>query len=87
MTMWKSNWWLYDVTAPKGYARRSLRLQADKMVKLEYIDKTPYETVDNILKVIYIQQKKHLLCKKIRADSFFWNQPFWFNFVFSTKQP
>lgn len=58
MTMWKSNWWLYDVTAPKGYARRSLRLQADKMVKLEYIDKTPYETVDNILKVIYIQQKK-----------------------------
>ena len=73
MTMWKSNWWLYDVTVPKGYVRRSLRLQADKMVKLEYIDKTPYETVDNILKVIYIQQKKHLLCKKIRADSFFWN--------------
>ena len=36
--------------APEGYAKWSLRLLADKMVELEFIDKISHETVRNILK-------------------------------------
>jgi len=35
---------------PKGFARWSLRLLADKVVELEYIDKISYETVRRVLK-------------------------------------
>ncbi|NLX65234.1 MAG: helix-turn-helix domain-containing protein, partial [Bacteroidales bacterium] len=35
---------------PEGYARWSLRLLADKMVELEYIDKISLVTVGNVLK-------------------------------------
>jgi transposase len=35
---------------PKGYARWSLRLLADKMVELRYADKISYETVRRTLK-------------------------------------
>lgn len=35
---------------PKGYARWSLRLLADKMVELNYIDSISYVAVGNILK-------------------------------------
>lgn len=36
--------------APEGYERWSLRLLADKVVELEYIDSVSYETVRRILK-------------------------------------
>jgi DNA-binding MarR family transcriptional regulator len=36
--------------APKGFARWSLRLLADKAVELEYIDKVSHETVRRVLK-------------------------------------
>lgn len=36
--------------APEGFARWSLRLLADKMVELEYIDNISYETVRRVLK-------------------------------------
>ena len=36
--------------APKGYARWSLRLLADKMVELRYADQISYETVRRTLK-------------------------------------
>jgi transposase len=36
--------------APEGFARWSLRLLADKMVELEYIDEISYETVRRVLK-------------------------------------
>jgi hypothetical protein len=35
---------------PKGHARWSLRLLADKMVELEYTDSISYETVRRVLK-------------------------------------
>ena len=35
---------------PEGYARWSLRLLADKMVELEYVDSVSYETVRRVLK-------------------------------------
>lgn len=35
---------------PKGYARWSLRLLADRAVELEYIDSVSYETVRRVLK-------------------------------------
>ena len=35
---------------PKGYAKWSLRLLADKMVELEYIDKVSHETIRRVLK-------------------------------------
>ncbi len=35
---------------PKGHARWSLRLLADKMVELEYVDSVSYETVRRVLK-------------------------------------
>jgi len=35
---------------PKGYSRWSLRLLADKMVELEYVDSISYVSVGNILK-------------------------------------
>ena len=35
---------------PKGFSRWSLRLLADKMVELEYIESISYETVRTILK-------------------------------------
>ena len=35
---------------PKGYARWSLRLLADKMVELKYIESITYVTVRSILK-------------------------------------
>jgi hypothetical protein len=35
---------------PEGYARWSLRLLADKMVELEYVDKISHVTVGNVLK-------------------------------------
>ena len=35
---------------PKGYAKWSLRLLADKMVELEYVDSISYETVRRVLK-------------------------------------
>lgn len=36
--------------APKGYARWSLRLLADKMVELKYAESISYETVRQVLK-------------------------------------
>jgi transposase len=36
--------------APKGYARWSLRLLADRMVELEYTDSISHETVRRVLK-------------------------------------
>jgi hypothetical protein len=36
--------------APEGYERWSLRLLADKIVELEYIDSVSYETVRRVLK-------------------------------------
>jgi transposase len=36
--------------APEGYARWSLRMLADKMVELEYIDSVSHETVRQVLK-------------------------------------
>lgn len=35
---------------PKGYAKWSLRLLADKMVELKYVDSISYETVRGVLK-------------------------------------
>ena len=35
---------------PQGHARWSLRLLADKMVELEYVDAVSYETVRRVLK-------------------------------------
>ena len=35
---------------PKGHTRWSLRLLADKMVELEYVDTVSYETVRRVLK-------------------------------------
>lgn len=35
---------------PEGYARWSLRLLADKMVELSYVDEISYETVRRVLK-------------------------------------
>lgn len=35
---------------PRGHARWSLRLLADKMVELEYVDAVSYETVRRVLK-------------------------------------
>jgi hypothetical protein len=35
---------------PAGHARWSLRLLADKMVELEYVDSVSYETVRRVLK-------------------------------------
>jgi len=37
-------------TAPEGFSKWSLRLLADKMVELEYIDDISYETVRRVLK-------------------------------------
>ena len=36
--------------APVGYARWSLRLLADKMVELEYVDEISHESIRQILK-------------------------------------
>ena len=36
--------------APKGQARWSLRLLADKMVEMEYVDTVSYGTVRRVLK-------------------------------------
>jgi hypothetical protein len=36
--------------APAGYSRWSLRLLADKVVELEYVDSISYETVRRVLK-------------------------------------
>jgi len=36
--------------APEGYERWSLRLLADKLVELEYIDSVSYETIRRVLK-------------------------------------
>jgi len=36
--------------APKGYARWSLRMLADKMVELEYADSVSHETIRQVLK-------------------------------------
>ena len=37
-------------TAPEGFARWSLRLLADKVVELDYIDSVSYETIRRVLK-------------------------------------
>ena len=37
-------------TAPKGFSRWSLRLLADKMVELEYVESISHETVRRVLK-------------------------------------
>ncbi len=37
-------------TAPEGFSKWSLRLLADKMVELEYVDDISYETVRRVLK-------------------------------------
>ena len=36
--------------APEGYARWSLRMLADKMVELKYVEEVSYETVRRVLK-------------------------------------
>ena len=36
--------------APEGFARRSLRLLADKVVELEYVDSISHETIRQVLK-------------------------------------
>jgi len=37
-------------TPPQGYARWTLRLLADRMVALEYVERVSYETVRQVLK-------------------------------------
>ena len=44
--------------APKGYARWSLRLLADKMVELRYTDSISHETVRRVLKKTNLSQGK-----------------------------
>lgn len=44
--------------APKGYARWSLRLLADKMVELEYTDSISHETVRRVLKKTKLNRGK-----------------------------
>lgn len=36
--------------APEGFTRWSLRMLADKMVELEYVDNVSHETIRNVLK-------------------------------------
>lgn len=36
--------------APEGFSRWSLRMLADKMVKMEYVDSISYETIRKVLK-------------------------------------
>ena len=43
---------------PEGYARWSLRLLADKMVELEYIDKISHVTVGKVLKKMNLSPGK-----------------------------
>ncbi|MEJ7737790.1 MAG: helix-turn-helix domain-containing protein [Chitinophagaceae bacterium] len=43
---------------PKGYARWSLRLLADKMVELKYVDSISHVTVRNILKKTNLSRGK-----------------------------
>ncbi len=43
---------------PKGYAKWSLRLLADKMVELKYIDKISHVTVGNVLKKTNLNRGK-----------------------------
>lgn len=44
--------------APKGYARWSLRLLADKMVELEYTESISHETVRRVLKKTKLNRGK-----------------------------
>jgi len=43
---------------PKGYAKWSLRLLADKMVELKYVDSISYETVRRVLKKTTLSRGK-----------------------------
>jgi transposase len=45
-------------TAPKGYARWSLRLLADKMVELKYVDSISHESVRRVLKKTKLNRGK-----------------------------
>jgi len=36
--------------APEGFTRRSLRMLADKVVELEYVESTSHETIRQVLK-------------------------------------
>jgi|SRR5665213_1674309 len=44
--------------APEGYVRWSLRLLADKMVELKYIEQVSYETVRQVLKKTKLNRGK-----------------------------
>ena len=43
---------------PKGFAKWSLRMLADKMVELHYIDKISYVSVGNVLKKTNLNRGK-----------------------------
>jgi|LSQX01.2.fsa_nt_gb transposase len=45
--------------APEGYARWSLRLLADKMVELEYVDEISHESIRQILKKTNLSLGRH----------------------------
>ena len=44
--------------APQGYARWSLRMLADKMVELKYVDEVSHETVRQVLKKTKLSRGK-----------------------------
>ena len=44
--------------APKGYARWSLRMLADKMVELKYVDTISHETIRRVLKKTKLNRGK-----------------------------
>jgi len=48
--LWR--WLLSDkqIKAPEGFSRWSLRLLADKMIELQYVEEISYETVRRVLK-------------------------------------
>ncbi len=52
---------------PQGHARWSLRLLADKMVELEYVDSISYETVRRILKKRIKTMEKSAMGHSARA--------------------
>jgi len=53
---------------PQGYARWSLRLLADKMVELEYVDSISHETVRRVLKKRIKAMEKDTMGYPARAE-------------------
>lgn len=64
---------------PKGYCKWTLRLLADKMVELEYVESVSYVTIGNALKKMKLNlgKKKNgaSLQKPMQNSSVKWKQP------------